>query len=107
MLPPIGVAAKAPLRPRILDGALAPWPLFGRDPSPSAVRYGKQAINTVAATTSAGYYLSLRDHDRREALAKLSDLPVEILGGSSDRLRPPGHSTAMSAMLPDAGLTIA
>ena len=35
------------------------------------------------------------------------DLPVEILGGSLDRLLPPGHPSAMSALLPDADLTIA
>lgn len=96
------------VRPRILDGALAPWLQFGRDPSPEAARYGKRAISTVAPTTfGPGYYLSLRDHDRREALATLSDLPVEILGESLDRLLPPEHSSARSALLPDADVTIA
>ena len=55
-----------------------------------------------ATTTSP----ALGDHDKREELAALTRVPVEILVGDSDKLTPKRHSRQMAAALPEARMQV-
>lgn len=96
------------VRPRVIDSAIARWLLFGDNPPTEAVKYARQAISTCAPTTVADFRLVVGDNDQRQSLRTVASLPVEILGGTRDRLLPAAeHSRALSTWLPDARLTIA
>ncbi len=96
------------VRPRVSDSAIARWLLLGDNPPADAVKYSRQAISTTAPTTVAGFHTVVRDNDQRSALEAVAGLPVEILGGSRDRLLPPEeHAVALSTWLPAARLTVA
>ena len=49
---------------------------------------------------------ALGDHDKREELAALTSVPVEILVGDSDKLTPKRHSRQLAEALPDADLHV-
>jgi pimeloyl-ACP methyl ester carboxylesterase len=54
----------------------------------------------------AGFRQSIDEHERRETLAALRDLPVLVLAGGADRLTPLPHARAIAAELPAAELVI-
>jgi pimeloyl-ACP methyl ester carboxylesterase len=55
----------------------------------------------------AAFYPALGEHDKREELAALTRVPVEILVGKSDKLTPLRHSRHLKEVLPDAALHVA
>jgi pimeloyl-ACP methyl ester carboxylesterase len=60
--------------------------------------------STVRAFTV--FLPALGEHDKREELAALTRVPVEILVGDSDKLTPKRHSRQMADALPDAVLHV-
>jgi pimeloyl-ACP methyl ester carboxylesterase len=49
---------------------------------------------------------ALGDHDKREELAALTAVPVEILVGDTDQLTPERHARHMADALPHAALHV-
>jgi pimeloyl-ACP methyl ester carboxylesterase len=54
----------------------------------------------------AAFYPALGEHDKREQLEALAEVPVEILVGESDKLTPKRHSHQLAEALPHARLQI-
>lgn len=80
--------------------------LLGPRPDPLAVRTTCRVIGDCRPTTISGFTPTLTTHERDEALARFSGLPVEILVGTRDRLTPPRYSRRIRAHLPDARMTV-
>jgi pimeloyl-ACP methyl ester carboxylesterase len=82
------------------------WLLFGARPRKDDVLATAAQIGRCHPATMAGFRASLDEHERRDALAALSALPVVILAGGADRLTPLPHARAIAAALPGARLAI-
>lgn len=54
----------------------------------------------------AEFYPAFGDHDKTEALAYFTDLPVLVLAGVRDLVTPSEHSEAIADLLPDAELVL-
>jgi pimeloyl-ACP methyl ester carboxylesterase len=54
----------------------------------------------------AAFYPALGEHDKREELKALTNVPVEILVGESDKLTPKRHSRQLAEALPHATLQV-
>ncbi|MFD9704948.1 alpha/beta fold hydrolase [Lentzea sp. NPDC059081] len=79
---------------------------FGRRPSWADVR----AAAVMAGNTSGAAFVGIREeltlHQRREALAVLSDVPTVVMAGSWDVLTPLRHSRVLASALPSAEFVI-
>ncbi|WP_434450491.1 alpha/beta fold hydrolase [Lentzea sp. E54] len=79
---------------------------FGRRPSWADVR----AAAAMAGNTSGEAFVGIREeltlHQRREALAVLSDIPTVVMAGSWDVLTPMRHSRVLAEALPGAQFVI-
>ncbi|GAA1856051.1 alpha/beta fold hydrolase [Pseudonocardia alni] len=91
--------------PTLLRAALQPL-LLGTRPDRLAVRATCEAIADCRPTTISGFTPTLTTHERDEALAAFSSLPVEILVGTRDRLTPPRFARRIHRSLPRAELTV-
>lgn len=54
----------------------------------------------------AEFYPAFTDHDKTEALACFTDMPVLVLAGIGDLVTPSEHSEAIADLLPDAELVL-
>lgn len=90
--------------PTLLRAGLQPL-LLGSRPDRLAVRATCEAIADCRPTTISGFTPTLTTHERDEALAAFSSLPVEILVGTRDRLTPPRFARRIHRSLPRAELT--
>jgi pimeloyl-ACP methyl ester carboxylesterase len=79
---------------------------FGHRPKWSDVR----AAAAMAGNTTGAAFVGLREeltlHQRREALAVLSDIPTVVMAGSWDVLTPMRHSRVLADALPSAEFVI-
>ncbi|MGI5502801.1 alpha/beta fold hydrolase [Lentzea sp. CA-135723] len=79
---------------------------FGRRPRWADVR----AAAAMAGNTSGEAFVGIREeltlHQRREALAVLSDIPTVVMAGSWDVLTPLRHSRVLAEALPSAEFVI-
>ncbi|WP_394613752.1 alpha/beta fold hydrolase [Lentzea sp. JNUCC 0626] len=79
---------------------------FGRRPRWADVR----AAAAMAGNTSGEAFVGIREeltlHQRREALAVLSDIPTVVMAGSWDVLTPMRHSRVLAEALPSAEFVI-
>lgn len=79
---------------------------FGRRPSWADVR----AAAAMAGNTSGAAFVGIREeltlHQRREALAVLSDIPTVVMAGAWDVLTPIRHSRVLAEALPSAEFVI-
>ncbi|NGY66205.1 alpha/beta hydrolase [Lentzea sp. NEAU-D13] len=96
-------------RPKIGFGRLITPGLrvtFGRRPRWSDVR----AAAAMAGNTTGAAFVGLREeltlHQRREALAVLSDIPTVVMAGSWDLLTPMRHARVLADALPSAEFVI-
>ncbi len=81
--------------------------LFGTDDaSPEDVTKVQDLLEQTPLTVTAAFYRTLLDHDEHASLAALSEIPVTMLVGDSDRLTPASHSRRMAEALPDAELVV-
>lgn len=81
--------------------------LFGTDDAdPQLVRQVQSLLEQTPLPIIASFYRTLLDHDEHPALAALSDIPVTLLVGDSDRLTPLSHSRRMAELLPHAELIV-
>jgi pimeloyl-ACP methyl ester carboxylesterase len=80
--------------------------LYGADATDEMVVAGAEIMHASTVRAFAAFCPALGKHDKREELTALSDVPVEILVGESDKLTPERHSRRLAEALPQAGLQI-
>jgi len=81
--------------------------LFGADDAdPQLVRRVQSLLERTPLPVITSFYGTLLDHDEHAALAAMSDIPVTLLVGDSDRLTPVSHSRKMAELLPQAELIV-
>ncbi len=80
--------------------------LFGGAASPAQVRFTTELTAATPAETTAAFWYTFEDHDRRQALSVLRDVPVSIFVGANDKLCPEDHGREMAALLPHAELVV-
>jgi pimeloyl-ACP methyl ester carboxylesterase len=80
--------------------------LYGADATDDMVLAGAEIMHASTVRSFISFMPALDEHDKREELAALAQVPVEILVGDSDQLTPKRHSERMSSALPDARLRV-
>ncbi|MCW2578454.1 MAG: putative hydrolase or acyltransferase of alpha/beta superfamily [Blastococcus sp.] len=81
--------------------------LYGADATDEMVVAGAEIMHASTVRSFAAFYPALGNHDKRQELAALTRVPVEILVGESDKLTPQRHSRQLTEVLPDATLHVA
>jgi pimeloyl-ACP methyl ester carboxylesterase len=76
--------------------------LYGADATDEMVVAGAEIMHASTVRSFAAFYPALGNHDKRRELAALTNVPVEILVGDSDKLTPERHSRQLADALPDA-----
>lgn len=82
------------------------WLLFGSDADRADVRRTQQVLDGTPAATSAHFYPTFGDHDRRQALEHLARVPVLVACGDRDRVTPLAHTQALAEVLPHATVVV-
>jgi pimeloyl-ACP methyl ester carboxylesterase len=67
---------------------------------------GAEIMHATTVRAFAAFYPALGEHDKRQELKALANVPVEILVGDSDKLTPKRHSHQLVEALPEAKLQI-
>jgi len=80
--------------------------LYGADATDAMVRRGAEIMHASSVRSFVAFYPALGEHDKRDALAPLTRVPVEVLVGEEDRLTPVRHSRQLVEVLPDAVLHV-
>jgi pimeloyl-ACP methyl ester carboxylesterase len=80
--------------------------LYGADATDEMVLAGAEIMHASTVRAFAAFYPALGNHDKRQELAALTNVPVEILVGDSDKLTPERHSHQLAEALPDSTLRI-
>jgi len=80
--------------------------LYGADATDEMVVAGAEIMHASTVRSFAAFYPALGNHDKRDELKALTNVPVEILVGASDKLTPTRHSKQLVEALPDATLQI-
>lgn len=78
--------------------------VFGKKVDPAEVDLFMADLAVVPGPTYGGFFEAILQHDRDHTLKALSDVPVEIMHGTRDRLLPPRHANRIAAELPAARL---
>jgi pimeloyl-ACP methyl ester carboxylesterase len=78
--------------------------LYGADATEEMVVRGAEIMHACTVRAFAVFLPALGEHDKREELHALREVPVEVLVGDSDKLTPPRHSRQLAAALPGARL---
>ena len=80
--------------------------LYGADATDDMVLAGAEIMHASTVRAFAAFYPALGEHDKRQELKALTDVPVEILVGADDKLTPPRHSRQLAEALPAAELHV-
>ena len=80
--------------------------LYGADATDEMVVAGAEIMHASTVRAFAVFLPALGEHDKRDELAALKNVPVEILVGDSDKLTPKRHSRQMADALPEAQLHV-
>ena len=78
--------------------------LYGADATDQMVLTGARIMHASTIRSFIEFMPALGDHDKREELAALARVPVEIFVGDTDKLTPRRHSRQLAEALPDAEL---
>lgn len=78
--------------------------VFGKKADPAEVDLFLEDLAIVPGASYGGFFATMLEHDRGDALKVLDQLPVEIMHGTRDHLLPPRHANRMAAQLPTARL---
>jgi pimeloyl-ACP methyl ester carboxylesterase len=81
--------------------------LYGADATEEMVLAGAEIMHASTLRSFIEFMPALDSHDKREELAALARVPVEIFVGDSDKLTPQRHSRVLAEALPDAELHVA
>jgi pimeloyl-ACP methyl ester carboxylesterase len=74
--------------------------------SPTAVDFLDRVIRATPIEVVAGFFPTLRGHDKRAALPVLGQVPTVVLAGEEDRLIPARLARELAAGIPGATLNI-
>jgi pimeloyl-ACP methyl ester carboxylesterase len=80
--------------------------LYGADATEAMVLRGAEIMHASSVRSFATFYPALGEHDKRDGLAALTRVPVEVLVGEEDKLTPVQHSRQLAEVLPDAVLHV-
>jgi pimeloyl-ACP methyl ester carboxylesterase len=80
--------------------------LYGADATDAMVLAGAEIMHASTVRAFTAFLPALGEHDKRQELAALRRVPVEILVGDSDKLTPKRHSEQLAEALPDARLQV-
>ncbi|TKK83482.1 alpha/beta hydrolase [Kribbella jiaozuonensis] len=80
--------------------------VFGKHADPAEIELFLQDLAIVPGPSYLGFFETMMEHDRGDALKVLDQVPVEIMHGTRDRLLPPRHANRIAAQLPSARLWI-
>ena len=78
--------------------------VFGRHPDPAEVDILVSDLARLPGRSLNGFFESILEHDREDALKVLGTIPTEIMHGTRDRLLPPRHANRMAQLQPAARL---
>jgi pimeloyl-ACP methyl ester carboxylesterase len=70
------------------------------------VLVGAEIMHASTIRSFIEFMPALGDHDKREELAALRDVPVEIFVGDTDKLTPGKHARQLAEALPHAELHV-
>ncbi|MEU3931710.1 alpha/beta hydrolase [Streptomyces sp. NPDC029044] len=90
----------------LFAGIIKRYSFASRDVDPAVARFAERMIESTPIDVVAEYYPAFNDHDKTEALAHFTDLPVLVLAGVQDLVTPSEHSEAIADLLPDAELVL-
>ena len=80
--------------------------LYGADAADEVVRRGAELMHASSVRAFVAFYPALGEHEKRDGLAALTRVPVEVLVGAQDRLTPVRHSHQLVQLLPHAALHV-
>ena len=80
--------------------------IFGPGADPADVRMTVQDMLGCSAETTAAFFETFADHDRRHALAALQHVPAMVIVGDHDMLCPLAHSKVIAEELPLSELSV-
>lgn len=92
-------------RPKPLEPAVR-WLLIGRGADAGAREVSARCLADCRPSTMVGFRPTLDAHERDAALAVFSDVPVEVMVGSRDKLTPAAASKRIVEHAPNARLTV-
>jgi pimeloyl-ACP methyl ester carboxylesterase len=78
--------------------------VFGKHADPAEIELFLQDLAIVPGPSYLGFFETMMEHDRGDALKVLDQVPVEIMHGTRDRLLPPRHANRIASQLPSARL---
>jgi pimeloyl-ACP methyl ester carboxylesterase len=78
--------------------------VFGKKADPAEVELFLEDLAIIPGLSYGGFFETMLEHDRGDALKVLEELPVEIMHGTRDRLLPPRHANRIATQLPTARL---
>jgi len=90
----------------LFAGVIKRYSFAGRDVDPAVERFAERMIEGTPIDVVAEFYPAFTAHDKTEALAHFTDLPVLVLAGVKDLVTPSEHSEAIADRLPDAELVL-
>ncbi|MGW0086109.1 alpha/beta fold hydrolase [Streptomyces sp. NPDC003393] len=90
----------------LFAGIIERYSFAGRDIDPAVARFAERMIESTPIDVVAEFYPAFTDHDKTEALALFTDIPVLVLAGVDDLVTPSGHSEAIADLLPEAELVL-
>jgi pimeloyl-ACP methyl ester carboxylesterase len=80
--------------------------IFGPGANPADVRMTLEDMLDCSAETTAAFFETFADHDRRHALAALRQVPAMVIVGDHDMLCPLAHSKVIAEELPLGELSV-
>ncbi|MEU9332066.1 alpha/beta hydrolase [Streptomyces sp. NPDC048290] len=90
----------------LFAGIIKRYSFATRDVDPAVARFAERMIEATPIDVVAEFYPAFTEHDKSEALALFTDLPVLVLAGVQDLITPSEHSEAIADRLPDAELVL-
>ncbi|MEU5113103.1 alpha/beta hydrolase [Streptomyces longwoodensis] len=90
----------------LFAGVVKRYSFASRDIDPAVARFAERMIEGTPIDVVAEFYPAFTDHDKTEALARFTDLPVLVLAGIGDLVTPSEHSEAIADLLPEAELVL-
>ncbi|QJT03535.1 alpha/beta hydrolase [Streptomyces asoensis] len=90
----------------LFAGIIKRYSFASRDVDPAVARFAERMIEGTPIDVVAEFYPAFTDHDKTEALACFTDMPVLVLAGIGDLVTPSEHSEAIADLLPEAELVL-
>ncbi|QNP70730.1 alpha/beta fold hydrolase [Streptomyces roseirectus] len=90
----------------LFAGVIKRYSFSSRDVDPAVARFAERMIEGTTIDVVAEFYPAFTEHDKTEALARFSEMPVLVLAGVGDLVTPSEHSEAIADLLPGAELVL-